>query len=39
MADSWIYKEEYEDLVNEKHSAPIIDREILYSNLEVYLYL
>lgn len=29
MANPWIYEEEYQDLVNQNHNAPIINREIL----------
>jgi hypothetical protein len=38
MANSWIYKDEYQDLVNENHNAPIIDREILTPYLTKYTY-
>ena len=38
MANSWIYKEEYQDLVNENHNAPIIDREILSPYNQKYTY-
>ena len=38
MANSWIYEEEYQKLVNEKHNASIIDREILSPYNERYTY-
>lgn len=28
VADSWIYEEEFQDLVNENHDAPIVEIEI-----------
>jgi hypothetical protein len=38
MANSWMYKEEYQELVNENHNAPIIDREISSPYLQRYTY-
>ena len=38
MANSWMYKEEYQELVNENHNAPIIDREILSPYIQKYTY-
>jgi len=38
MANSWMYKEEYQEVVNENHNAPIIDREILSPYIQRYTY-
>ena len=38
MKNSWMYKEEYQELVNENHNAPIIDREILSPYIQRYTY-
>jgi hypothetical protein len=38
MVNSWMYKEEYQELVNENHNAPIIDREILSPYFQRYTY-
>jgi hypothetical protein len=38
MVNSWMYKEEYQELVNENHNAPIIDREILSPYIQKYTY-
>jgi len=38
IANSWIYEEEYQELVNQNHNAPIIDREILIPYAQHYTY-
>jgi hypothetical protein len=38
IANSWMYKEKYQELVNENHDAPIIDREILSPYIQRYTY-
>ncbi len=38
MADSWIYKYENQELVNQNHNSPIIDRKIITPYLQLYTY-
>jgi hypothetical protein len=38
MTDSWIYKDEYQEIINENHNAPIIDREISSPYIQRYTY-
>ena len=38
VADSWIYEEEFQDLVNENHDAPIVEIEIKQPVSRIYYY-
>jgi hypothetical protein len=38
MANSWIYENEYKELVNENHNAPIIDREVSSPYIQKFTY-
>ena len=38
MEGSWIYQPQYQELVNQNHDAPVLDRTILQPNKEEYTY-